>query len=87
MPELFGSSAMPLHILGLEQNWKETMAIETITREGDFVLKNNAHGDLLRVHMTEDAMIIWVRGVTVNCAVSEAEELRDWITRRLEEPI
>lgn len=63
------------------------MAIETITREGDFVLKNNAHGDLLRAHMAEDALIIAVRQVVVSCAISEARELRDWLTRRLEEPV
>jgi hypothetical protein len=65
------------------------MAVETITREGDFVIKGRGN-DLLRIHFTEDSMVITAtesgRQIII-CAVEEAVELRDWLTRRIEEPV
>jgi len=62
------------------------MVIETI--EGDYVIKGGPGKDLLRVHFTAESMIITVKnyGVVV-CDIPEAKELRDWLTRRLEEDI
>lgn len=63
------------------------MAIETITREGDFVIKNGAGQDLLRVHCGEDAMSFSARNRDISFTLEEAAELRDWINRRLTEAV
>lgn len=63
------------------------MAIEKITREGDFVIKGGA-GVMLRVHADESAFTITMQSPgSLSIAVDEGEELRDWITRRLTETI
>ena len=63
------------------------MAIETITTEGDFVVKNGQSEDLLRIHCGEDAMSLSARGTWVSFTLEEAAELRDWINRRLTEAV
>ncbi len=66
------------------------MAIETM--EGDFLIRsgNPGRADLLRIHFTKEEMTITAtesgRSVII-ASLSEAVELRDWLTRRLEEPI
>lgn len=70
---------------------EDEMSIETV--EGDFVLRSGNPGrpHLLRIHMTDESMIF----TTAECPqrhviiadISEAKELRDWITRRLDEEI
>lgn len=63
------------------------MPVETITREGDFVLKGGV-GVMLRVHADEDAFTITLQSPhSLTFAIDEAEELRDWLTRRLTETI
>lgn len=65
------------------------MAVETVTREGDYVLKGQGRA-LLRLHMNEGEMIITsddYRGMHTIASLSDVRELRDWLTRRLEEPI
>lgn len=67
------------------------MAVETITTEGDYVIKGGG-GDLLRVHFTDESMIITAtenrpQKHVIVCDISEAKELRDWLTRRIEEPL
>lgn len=63
------------------------MAVETITREGDFIL-NGCAGVMLRVHADESAFTIRMQhSGPIMIAVDEAEELRDWITRRLTEAV
>jgi hypothetical protein len=67
------------------------MAVETITTEGDYVIKGR-EGDLLRIHFTDESMIITAtenrpQKHVIICDLSEAKELRDWLTRRIEEPI
>jgi hypothetical protein len=67
------------------------MAIETVTTEGDFVVKSLGR-DILRVHMGEDSMTVVTHcgGQNRNnviCDISEARQLRDWLTRRLEEEV
>lgn len=63
------------------------MSIETL--EGDYVIKGRG-ADLLRIHFTEESMIITAtenrpqRHVII-CDISEAKELRDWLIRRIEE--
>lgn len=68
------------------------MAIERLTTEGDFVVRGVGR-DLLRFHMTDESMYVTAnenhpgqRHVVI-CDISEAKELRDWLTRRIEEPI
>lgn len=63
------------------------MAIETITTEGDFVIKNAMGGDLLRVQCGEDGMSFSVSRSVISFTLEEAAELRDWIKLRLEEPV
>lgn len=64
------------------------MAIETV--EGDFVIRSGNPGrpELLRIHMTDESMVITATesGRSVIIAdFSEAKELRDWLSRRLDE--
>lgn len=66
------------------------MAIETV--EGDFLLRSGNPGrdHLLRIHMTDESMIFTATEVNrqvIVADISEARELRDWLTRRLEEEI
>lgn len=68
-----------------------TMAVETVTTEGDYVIKGR-EGDLLRIHFTDESMIItatenWPQKHVIICDISEAKELRDWLTRRIEEEV
>lgn len=67
------------------------MAIEVVTIEGDFVLKGIGR-DILRIHMSDDSMTVTTQcgGQNRNnvvCDISEARQLRDWLTRRLEEEV
>jgi hypothetical protein len=69
----------------------EKMAIETLTTEGDYVIKGHG-GDLLRVHFTEESMVITAtenrpQKHVIICDISEAKDLRDWLTRRIAEPV
>lgn len=65
--------------------------IETVTTEGDYVIKGSGN-DLLRIQFTDESMIITAtenrpQKHVIICDVSEAKELRDWLTRRIEEQI
>jgi len=63
------------------------MPVETTTREGDFVLSGGA-GVMLRIHADEDAFTITLQSPgSLIFAVDEAEELRDWLIRRLTESL
>lgn len=60
------------------------MTIEIV--EGDFVIPGNGGNDLLRMHVNGDDFWFTVNQQTWTIAsVSEAKELRDWLTRRLDE--
>ena len=67
------------------------MAVEAIISEGDYVIKGRGD-DLLRIHFTDESMIITAtenrpqRHVII-CDISEAKELRDWLTRHIEEEL
>ena len=64
------------------------MAVETITTEGDFVIKNGEGHDLVRVHCGEDAMSFSILGTAHSTfTLEEAAELRGWIDRRLTEAV
>lgn len=68
------------------------MAIETT--EGDFIIRSGNPGcaPLLRIEMTSESMIFTASEPTMQRQViiadfSEAKELLDWLTRRLDEPL
>lgn len=52
---------------------------------GDFLLQG-LNGDLLRIHMTEESMVITTTGRVIIGDRSEAKNLRDWLTCQLDEP-
>lgn len=60
------------------------MQIETV--EGDFVIRGS-YKDILRAHTTNDSLIITMGPQVVVASLDEAKALRDWIDRRLNEPI
>jgi hypothetical protein len=61
------------------------MAIETL--EGDFLIQRGRQL-LLRLHMTNESMIVTSTGSHVIVAdISEAKELQDWLKRCLDEEI
>jgi hypothetical protein len=62
-------------------------AIETI--EGDFVLRSSLGRPLIRMHMTAETILITVAGQAQVFVgdISEVRQLRDWLTRRLDEPL
>lgn len=66
------------------------MAIETITREGDLVIRG-AGRDLLRFTAGEDQVTVTATELgsrqVIIISTTEAKELRDWLTRRLDEPV
>jgi len=65
--------------------------IEKVVTEGDYVIKSLGR-DLMRFHFTDESMVVTTtknspqRNVII-CDVSDAKELRDWLSRRLEEDI
>lgn len=64
---------------------------ETVTTEGDYVIKGSG-SDLLRIHFTDESMIITAtenrpQKHVIICDISEAKELRDWLTRRIDEKV
>ena len=67
------------------------MAIEMV--EGDFMIRaGRSNQPLLRINMTDDSM--YITATETGCGthriiadISEAKELRDWLSRRLAEPI
>ena len=64
------------------------MAIETITREGDFVLKNARGSDMFRFRAGDDMFTVSMSVTTsLTMGADEAQELRDWLTRRLAEAL
>ena len=63
----------------------------TVETEDDFVIRaGDMDMDLLRIHLTAEDMIVTAtenyrpRRVII-CDSSEAKQLRDWLTRRIEE--
>lgn len=64
------------------------MPVETITREGDYIIRNARNSDLLRIHADEDTFTISMSATTsLTMGADEMEEIRDWITRRLTESL
>jgi hypothetical protein len=60
------------------------MQIETL--EGDFVIRGS-YKDIIRAHFTEDSLIVTMGPQVVVVGLEEAKALRDWIDRRLNEPL
>lgn len=56
--------------------------------EGDYVIKGQG-GDLLRIHFTEESMIVTAtenrpQKHVIICDISEAKDLRDWLSMHIE---
>lgn len=54
--------------------------------EGDFLIKSKDK-EIMRVHFTDESMMIYYIGTVMVIDISEAKELYAWIGRRLDEEI
>lgn len=57
--------------------------------EGDYIIRGSGN-DLLRIHFTDESMVITAtenrpQKHVIICDISEAKEMRDWLTRHIEE--
>jgi hypothetical protein len=63
------------------------MAIETITREGDFVIRSASGKIAFRFHSEEDGFTISATQNSILMTDGEAEELMEWLKRRFSDAI